>query len=351
MQVNASPPRRGFVPEAGAFALMTLDPVASLEYLNDPEAIEAGQKLEFKDYAVYVTGGRQLLNPAAKYREERIHFILPSLPGDDLAQGIDSAMSMPIFPAVDHPAGRAPLRPSGPFEWQWPSYVSAFIKTIVRCANEVTVDPKQCGLDSDGQLQFIKYRNQDQVAQRKRKAVLQPPAQPAASEVTPSVEETSTVLANAPSRELAISDPLPAASSSVLVDPVVGEPEPELVAQNDPEEEGAVVASLLAVLLQHEASEDVPAVKFTHNLSRIKELNDPRGFFEEVKQLAEIAQHSKLRAADKKTTAAESDAARYDEKTAQLLRGHRVSRVVSRARIFLRRLFCLYAQSGTAHGT
>nr|GAT49949.1 predicted protein [Mycena chlorophos] len=295
-------PRPSFVPEAGAFALMTLDPIASLEYLNDPEAIEAGQKLEFKDYAVYVTGGRQLLNPAAKYREERIHFILPAPPGDDLARCIDSAMSMPIFPAVDrdHPPGRAPLRPSGLFEWQWPSYVSAFIKTIVRCANEVTVDPKQCGLDAEGQLQFIKYRNQDQ-----------------------RVEETSTAPANAPSHDLAISaGPLPA-SPSVLVNPVIGEPEPELVVQNDPEEEGAVVASLLAMLLQHEASEDVPAVKFTHNLSRIKELNDPRGFFEEVKQLAEIARQSKLRAADKKNMAAESDAARYDEKTAQLLRGHR----------------------------
>ncbi|KAF7300621.1 hypothetical protein HMN09_00947300 [Mycena chlorophos] len=322
---------------------MTLDPVASLEYLNDPEAIEAGQKLEFKDYAVYVTGARQLLNPAAKYREERIHFILPSLPADDPSQDLDASMSMPIFPATHHPTGRAPLRPSGSFEWPWPSYVSAFIKTIVRCANVVTVDPKQCGLDFDGQVQFVRYRGEDRDIQRERKERRQRSPQPSLSEVhvADSVPCSAEPAANSPSTGVALKEQTP---SPVVLDAVADETGHGSSVQNDPEEE-AVVADLLALLLQHEAGEDVPAVKFTHDLSRIKEIRDPRGFFEEVHKLTEIAQQSKLRAAAKKTTAAENDAARYDEKTARLLRGHRVSRAVSRAKAFLRRFLCLSTSS------
>ncbi|KAF7300619.1 hypothetical protein HMN09_00947100 [Mycena chlorophos] len=313
MQKDAPPPRRGFVPEAGAFALMTLDPIASLEYLNDPEAIEAGQKLECKDYAVYVTGARQLLNPAAKYREERIHFILPSLPADDRSQHLDASMSMPIFPATHHPTGRAPLRPSGSFEWPWPSYVSAFIKTIVRCANVVTVDPKQCGLDFDGQLQFVRYRDEDEDIQQERQEMLQPLPQPPASEVPAAefVPPSPEPAATSPSTGAALLEQPP---SPLVLDAIANETGHGSSEQNDPEEE-AVVADLLALLLQHEAGEEVPAVSFTHDLSRIQEIRDPRGFFEEVHKLAEIAQQSKLRAAAQKITAAENDAAIYDEKT------------------------------------
>ncbi|KAJ7053394.1 hypothetical protein C8F01DRAFT_1032288, partial [Mycena amicta] len=106
-----------FVPQEGVFAVLVIDPAASLEYLYDPVALEAGKNVICKEYVVYVPGTVDLRHPSIKFREEDVEFVVPGPLRDVPERGLYASMSVPIFPATEHPTLRAPLIPKGAFPW------------------------------------------------------------------------------------------------------------------------------------------------------------------------------------------------------------------------------------------
>ncbi|KAJ7460004.1 hypothetical protein B0H11DRAFT_2199031 [Mycena galericulata] len=150
------------VPRRGAWAVMTIDPLASLAHMDDPQIPEMCAKLVNKDYVVYVTdGNHQPFDPSLRYHEHVVEFLIQGLPPALEGQCIDSAMSIPIFPAAsEHPWGRAPLRPSATLPWT-DCYLSPFITATVRCPTVINDDNITHYLDIPEQLRHDAFADAD----------------------------------------------------------------------------------------------------------------------------------------------------------------------------------------------
>ncbi|KAF7300536.1 hypothetical protein HMN09_00938300 [Mycena chlorophos] len=118
-----------FVPKDGVFAVLKIDPVASLAFLNDPEAIRAAEMVAFHEYVVFVPGTGQFRHPSISYREEIVEFLMHGPAPDTPELGIDSAMCIPVSSTTDRPpVSREPLEPSsGQLPWS-NCYLTAFLR-------------------------------------------------------------------------------------------------------------------------------------------------------------------------------------------------------------------------------
>ncbi|KAI0042067.1 hypothetical protein FA95DRAFT_1564719 [Auriscalpium vulgare] len=107
-------------PEFGAFAVFTLDPVASLEALEDPVALDAARALapSCKKYIGFVVGVLDLPSEDRKYHKCDIYILSRGLAIPSPTRHIDENMCTPVAPAT-HPQGRpavAPI-PALPLPW------------------------------------------------------------------------------------------------------------------------------------------------------------------------------------------------------------------------------------------
>ncbi|KAJ7059799.1 hypothetical protein C8F01DRAFT_1370643 [Mycena amicta] len=256
---EAPHPDTYFVPQIGTFAVLTIDPVASVEYLDDGEATAASSKLVCKDYIVLYREWGHFQSPGCISKRKALTCYAGNS-SDVPERCIEASMSIPIFPqscsVSDHPSGREPLRTTG-IQFPWTDcYVTTFVFVTVRCANIRAVDP-------------------------------------------------------------VIFDETAAAAQSVAAD-INGDSESiaEQVLDNDD------MVAIFRGLLASEVEETLITVTFTHNILRVKEFNDARGYYDEVDKIAEIVKASEARKEAAKLAAAQNDATRYDEKTAELLHGH-----------------------------
>ncbi|KAF7289836.1 hypothetical protein MIND_01357900 [Mycena indigotica] len=301
-----------FIPVGGTFAVLTIDPVGSVDYLEDPEATAASMKLVSKDYVICAPAFKPMFNPSAAFRKEFVFFVQQGTPHDFPAQLIDASMSIPIAPqtcSVDnHPSKREPVKMvSNPFPFS-DCYLSAFVTADVRTANVVVFDSIICELNDEDKLRVKRLTNEDFELRLDRLEEQQR-------------ETEGAVTDEGEKREI----------SSEHYTEQDAESETENKVQNDgpadPVE--AETTSILHGLLLSQPSDELPAVKFSYDLSRVAEINHPRDFWHEVEKIAEIVQASKARREVQKTTAAEKDAARYDDLTADLLHAHKVQRTLS----------------------
>ncbi|KAF7317548.1 hypothetical protein MKEN_00841700 [Mycena kentingensis (nom. inval.)] len=219
-----------FVPQQGVFAVLTIDPVASLEYLNDEEALEASKDLETKDYVVYVPGTSELRHPDVAFREEDVEFVIPNPIHDVPGRGLDASMCVPIFPETRHPTGRPPLKPSGTFPWP-NCYLSPFASSTVRTATVIAIDPILCRLDLEAMVDHEGTNDEDLA--RYREAM--------------GCDTIITTRAGAAT-----------------------------LSAEDPDEFFNFILELFAT--HKEAPEDKITVNFTHDLTRVKELKNPVDF-------------------------------------------------------------------------
>ncbi|KAF7290653.1 hypothetical protein MIND_01305600 [Mycena indigotica] len=290
-----------YIPQIGSFAVLTVDPVACVDYLEDPVATAACALLPSKDYVVYISGSAPLLDPRTAFREERPYFVIQGALQDIPNQFIDAGMSIPLaHQSLTHPSGRQPLKISGsPFPWS-DCYLSAFVSVSVRCPNGLVVDPVLCELDEDEQFQFTILIDDDSVRRRERRA------------------------AQGEKDNVGAVDPNVDADSVTNVDIGNDDTDSDNGTEGEIDEEEAV--AIFRSLFANQASERLPAVAFTHNLSQVKEFNDPKGYFQEIAVIAEIIKASLARKEAAKAIINQKDAARYDEKTTELLQAHQASR-------------------------
>ncbi|KAI0039312.1 hypothetical protein FA95DRAFT_1036395 [Auriscalpium vulgare] len=107
-------------PQFGAFAVFTLDPVASLEALDDPAALDAARALapSCKKYIGYVAGVLDLPFQDRKYHKCDVYILSRGLAIPSPTRHIDENMCIPVAPAT-HPQGRRAAAPTPALPLPW----------------------------------------------------------------------------------------------------------------------------------------------------------------------------------------------------------------------------------------
>ncbi|KAJ7460107.1 hypothetical protein B0H11DRAFT_1817277, partial [Mycena galericulata] len=155
---------RKILPAMAAFAVLTIDPVASLdaETQEDPEAVAACKKLVNKQYVGFIGKRMGLYQPWAPHNACRVEFLLQGEPEDSPDRGIDPSMSIPILPMTKeaHPSSRIPLKPSNPLPWN-DCYLSVFWSFRVRSKTIYSEEPVDCILPVEELLRHSKFLRAD----------------------------------------------------------------------------------------------------------------------------------------------------------------------------------------------
>ncbi|KAJ6608265.1 hypothetical protein B0H10DRAFT_2068218 [Mycena sp. CBHHK59/15] len=285
---------RHAVPCSGAWAVLSIDPIASVEYLDDPEATLAAQNIVTQKYVVYVEDNGQLFNPISPYQENTVSFLIQGQPLASPDDCIDSSMSIPVLPAVEHPSSREPLKPSQPLPWP-NCYLSPFVQAEVRSPTLITTGPIDCQIDIPEQLRYERLMREDW---KRREELLSSRAQS-------SVQRRASLSSNhAIPKELSIDSVVhPEGATSVaerslcaalsMLDSDLDDHEsvdPASIAttsEAEHEQEHEITADLIHYLIfSRVPSDDMTTVNFTHDLSGVQELNNCLVFFAEVEQLA-----------------------------------------------------------------
>ncbi|KAJ7630066.1 hypothetical protein DFH06DRAFT_705722 [Mycena polygramma] len=122
-------------PALAAFVVITIDPVATLQALDDPVATEASLKMVPQKYVGYVSKAVNTFDWKAPYHTYAIQLTSPMVPAACESEGISADMCIPLSPAEPHPHGRAPLRLRGALPWsgcQQPSFMRSVVHVPVR---------------------------------------------------------------------------------------------------------------------------------------------------------------------------------------------------------------------------
>ncbi|KAJ7146163.1 hypothetical protein C8R44DRAFT_756752 [Mycena epipterygia] len=134
------------VPKPAAFVVIRIDPVATLESLNDPIATAAAGNMSSKKYVAYVSKAINVFDVRAPHHTYAIQLTSPRIPEPCEADGISADMYTPVFPATAHPLGREPLRPKKALPWA--CYQPSFMRSIVRVPVQLADDAAAASLDS-----------------------------------------------------------------------------------------------------------------------------------------------------------------------------------------------------------
>ncbi|KAJ7041527.1 hypothetical protein C8F04DRAFT_1391060 [Mycena alexandri] len=331
------------VPLPGAFAVMSIDAMASLEYLDDPQALLACEKLEQKKYVVYVKDGN-FLDRAKPYHECTVEFLLEGLPHAAPDHGVEASMSIPVLPTTAHPLGREPLRPtSGALPWN-NCYLSPFLVAEVLGATVFGEDPPLYELAPREQGRHDRLMKIDKARRRALQEAM---------------KMRQTYASNISSVHSLPNNHFNAASTSHSPPPPdldEGEDSASEYSVEDWEDSNGAANTLddhdLSYLFPAQRPRgDLTVVRFTHDLSMVDALNSPSEFFAEVEALDRIADASRAR---RRADTERSNAQEYDdEKPTNLLIGssetprkeprvERLIRAVRRRGInALRRILCL----------
>ncbi|KAI0059147.1 hypothetical protein BV25DRAFT_1809718, partial [Artomyces pyxidatus] len=108
--------QRAFAPIPSAYVVFTLDPVATLECLNDSLAISQAQQLSVRQYVGCLVQSGDLPSPYLRYNTGTCIFLSQDLPQASPSEGIDETMCVSIAPA-QHPTGRPAVVSSPPLPW------------------------------------------------------------------------------------------------------------------------------------------------------------------------------------------------------------------------------------------
>ncbi|KAF7289775.1 hypothetical protein MIND_01351500 [Mycena indigotica] len=311
-----------FVPQDGAFAILRIDPIASLAHLNDPEALKAAESMEFHDYVVFVPGTREMRHPMISFRAEVVEFLVQGLPPDVPSLCIDSAMSIPIFPTShsQHPGSREPLRTLKPLPWG-DCYLSPFLRETVRCPTVITTDPLCCSMVDEDISRHDDMIDLDRLRQSVlfSRSLVESSGLDAVDNSDEGIafneeQEASEGLDESPMNTTFsyIADDVDAQSRSTTND--------ELEDLDEDED-----LYLCGLIFPKEAPSDMLTVNITHDLSRVGELRNPQSFYDERAQIRRIAAESM----DRLRQAVEQESEElYATKTAVLLAARKHERLV-----------------------
>ncbi|KAL1715147.1 hypothetical protein EV715DRAFT_276083 [Schizophyllum commune] len=173
-------------PDNGAYYTFRLDPVASLQDIEDEEVVEAARRISPQIYvaSTIMTIGAPQLPPA--YEVATIALVQQGLPPDKPDEFLESRMCVPIRPNTRHPEGRRPAHCCHPLPWDDCYHVSLH-STRVRVRTDCRDEDPPHSLGSP-ECVTLRYMIQDDEQRREilrncaAKGISPPP--PASSDMT-----------------------------------------------------------------------------------------------------------------------------------------------------------------------
>ncbi|KAI5888865.1 uncharacterized protein SCHCODRAFT_01102569 [Schizophyllum commune H4-8] len=104
-------------PDSGSYYTFHLDPVASLQDIEDEEVIEAAREIQTNVYVACTIGNVGVPQPPPAYEVATISLVQKGLPADNAGDFFESRMCVPIRPNTQHPEGRRPAYCCHPLLW------------------------------------------------------------------------------------------------------------------------------------------------------------------------------------------------------------------------------------------
>ncbi|KAK0466086.1 uncharacterized protein EV420DRAFT_1326493, partial [Desarmillaria tabescens] len=147
-RLQSKMPNRGSSPNEGdtvlpvsaakEYVVLKLDPVASLESLNDPEATKACQALETKNYVACVTYLLSFSLPGVEYVSVNMTLLSQGLSKEHQEYLVTPDMSVPVLPNISNQLSRPPLMPTTPLPWS-DCYHSTQAVATCRIRSDLTI--------------------------------------------------------------------------------------------------------------------------------------------------------------------------------------------------------------------
>ncbi|KDQ61944.1 hypothetical protein JAAARDRAFT_527256 [Jaapia argillacea MUCL 33604] len=118
-------------PLIDAFVALSIDPVATVQALEDPVALAEAEKLPCKTYIGLVDNYSGLPSPYDPFTRTSICLVGQGLPPHSEEYFSQPSMSIPLSPGAEHPLGRDPLKLTNLLPWP-NCYVYTCWKVVVR---------------------------------------------------------------------------------------------------------------------------------------------------------------------------------------------------------------------------
>ncbi|KAL1726199.1 hypothetical protein EV714DRAFT_193276, partial [Schizophyllum commune] len=149
------------VPRHGAYAVISLDPAASLWDMDDAIVREEIAKFKCGRYVATASKVRyhslhamlstntidQLHHALSGPMPVRVFtwdFLMQGLPSSDQRRHFKSYQTVPVFPTTEHPESRRPVEPLPHLPWE-NCYHARMYRTVAICANrELEEEPQSC---------------------------------------------------------------------------------------------------------------------------------------------------------------------------------------------------------------
>ncbi|TFK70197.1 hypothetical protein BDN72DRAFT_857133 [Pluteus cervinus] len=281
------PGKRDTLPAWTTFVLFTVDPVATVKHLRDPDASAAARKMKPRTYLAYVNKVYDLILLAHRPPER------------DALSGIEPDMCTPVAPTIFHPSGREPLQPSKPLPFE-NCYLHSIIpvkkvkaKTVWRrYDNAITMtgqercrDKRLAGQDKNRMRRLRhQYALDQDVLARSSESTAPGPPDPENYKVV------EVLYRGALQKQLMRVTPANQEEQGVTEGP----------SDKGSDKEGSFELQSVAPLVFALGTPDESMIAITnisYNLSTVKDFEEPAEFFAEEAYLQQIIQESKERTA------------------------------------------------------
>ncbi|KAL1717461.1 hypothetical protein EV715DRAFT_274160 [Schizophyllum commune] len=123
-------------PDTGSYYTFRLDPVASLQDIEDEEVAKAARELSPQVYVACTLEAFGVPRAPPAYEAAHISLVQLGLPVDSPEEFLESRMCVPIRPNTQHPEGRRPAHCCHPLPWDGCYHVASH-RTRVRIKTEM----------------------------------------------------------------------------------------------------------------------------------------------------------------------------------------------------------------------
>ncbi|KAL1671521.1 hypothetical protein EV122DRAFT_226423, partial [Schizophyllum commune] len=132
------------VPWHGAYAVISLDPAASLWDIDSAYVRKEIAKLKCGRYVATASKEHHALLGPMPVRVFTWDFLSQGLSASDQRRHFESYQTVPVFPTIEHPENRRPVEPLPHLPWE-NCYHARMYRTVAICSNrESEEDPHSC---------------------------------------------------------------------------------------------------------------------------------------------------------------------------------------------------------------
>ncbi|KAF7985802.1 hypothetical protein HWV62_445 [Athelia sp. TMB] len=270
-------------PAIGTYVVFSIDAEMTLAAMHDEHVAEVTKKMENKAFVGYIAAPDRIINHDSEFQSFRVEILREGFPPRVEDLGIESDMCVPVWPTINHPLSRAPLRTVNDKPLPWTNcYHSSFTSIIVRVPTAYASDEGAFRLSPGEIARHSTIRDEDQTRAYDLCMARNPISSAAEASEDPS-------------------QPKPQDGGSSRYNSQHSLPEESLA---DDEHDSAKSAEEFAQAIVNMAERDRPSetmitVEMTYDLSFAETLTDPQELYLEKEILEKLEQDTKAGAIER----------------------------------------------------